>query len=140
MAETATQVELDGQYRALREEAGFLRRERACLSVSGADAAEYLQGQLTNDTEALETGSGCYAALLDRKVMLAQQDQPGRSLPLESPADLFTQFARSLLGQGPPPLSLPEAFRITEIALKARQAAESGQAVTLKESPYRTLH
>jgi len=77
-------------------------------------------------------------SLLDRKVVLNQQDQPVRSLPLEQPADLFTQFARSLLGQGPPPLSLPEAFRITEIALKARQAAETGQAVSLRDSSYRT--
>ena len=37
------------------------------LEVSGAEAAEYLQGQLTNDVEALEPGEGRYAALLDRK-------------------------------------------------------------------------
>jgi folate-binding protein YgfZ len=67
MAETATQVELDGQYRALREEAGFLVRDRAAFTVSGPDGAEYLQGQLTNDIEALEPDGGCYAALLDRK-------------------------------------------------------------------------
>jgi tRNA-modifying protein YgfZ len=67
VTETVTQVELDGQYRALREEAGFLVRERSFLLVGGSDAAEYLQGQLTNDTEALEPESGCYAALLDRK-------------------------------------------------------------------------
>ncbi|HEY6653325.1 MAG TPA: glycine cleavage T C-terminal barrel domain-containing protein [Solirubrobacterales bacterium] len=67
MAEIATPVELDGQYRALREEAGYLARERAALIVRGADAAEYLQGQLTNDTEALEREQGHYAALLDRK-------------------------------------------------------------------------
>ena len=67
VAETTTQVELDGQYRALREEAGFLVRDRACLLVKGADGAEYLQGQLTNDVEGLEAGQGCYAALLDRK-------------------------------------------------------------------------
>lgn len=67
MAEIATAVELDGQYRALREEAGYLPRERAALTVKGADGAEYLQGQLTNDIEALERGQGCYAALLDRK-------------------------------------------------------------------------
>ncbi|MGN6816197.1 MAG: CAF17-like 4Fe-4S cluster assembly/insertion protein YgfZ, partial [Solirubrobacterales bacterium] len=35
--------------------------------VSGTEAAEYLQGQLTNDTEAIEPGEGLYAALLDRK-------------------------------------------------------------------------
>jgi folate-binding protein YgfZ len=67
VTETATQVELDGQYRALREEAGFLVRNRSSLLVSGPDAAEYLQGQLTNDTETLEPEGGCYAALLDRK-------------------------------------------------------------------------
>jgi folate-binding protein YgfZ len=60
-------IELDGQYRALREEAGFLVRERAVMKVEGAEALEYLQGQITNDVEALEPGQGCYAALLDRK-------------------------------------------------------------------------
>jgi folate-binding protein YgfZ len=67
VAEIATPVELDGQYRALREEAGFLPRTRAALIVRGSDAAEYLQGQLTNDIEALAPERGCYAALLDRK-------------------------------------------------------------------------
>ncbi len=65
----ATQaIELDGQYRALREEAGFVRREgRGIIEATGPDAADYLQGQLTNDVEALEPGSGAYSALLDRK-------------------------------------------------------------------------
>jgi folate-binding protein YgfZ len=66
--EATAQVELDGQYRALREGAGYLdRSERGKLVVRGSDAAEFLQGQLTNDIEALEPNSGCYAALLDRK-------------------------------------------------------------------------
>lgn len=43
------------------------RSERGKLLVGGPDAAEYLQGQLTNDIEALEPGDGAYAALLDRK-------------------------------------------------------------------------
>ena len=60
-------IELDGQYRELREGAGWLRRERKMLAFRGPDAAELLQGQLTNDVEALEDGGGCYAALLDRK-------------------------------------------------------------------------
>ena len=60
--------ELDAQYRLIREEAGLLDRSgRGKLSVSGAEAAEYLQGQLTNDIEALGPGEGCYCALLDRK-------------------------------------------------------------------------
>ncbi|HEX6115725.1 MAG TPA: glycine cleavage T C-terminal barrel domain-containing protein [Solirubrobacterales bacterium] len=67
-ATTTTNVELDGQYRLLREEAGLVdRSERGKLVLRGADTAEYLQGQLTNDVEALEPGEGQYAALLDRK-------------------------------------------------------------------------
>ena len=67
MEATAT-IELDGQYRALREGAGQLAREgRGKLSVDGTEAAEYLQGQLTNEIQALEPGTGCYSALLDRK-------------------------------------------------------------------------
>jgi tRNA-modifying protein YgfZ len=61
-------VEIDAQYRQLREECGLLDRSgRGKLLVSGPEAAEYLQGQLTNDVEALEPGDGVYAALLDRK-------------------------------------------------------------------------
>jgi len=67
MAEAVT-VEIDAQYRQLREECGVLdRSERGKLVLRGAEAAEFLQGQLTNDIEALEPGEGCYAALLDRK-------------------------------------------------------------------------
>jgi tRNA-modifying protein YgfZ len=61
-------VEIDAQYRQLREECGLVeRRDRGLLVVSGPEAAEYLQGQLTNDTEAIEPGRWIYAALLDRK-------------------------------------------------------------------------
>jgi len=61
-------IELDAQYRQLREECGLVdRSERGKLLVTGADGAEYLQGQLTNDVEGLEPGDGQYAALLDRK-------------------------------------------------------------------------
>jgi folate-binding protein YgfZ len=61
-------VELDAQYRQLREECGLVERpDRGLLIVSGPDAADYLQGQLTNDTEAIEPGEWIYAALLDRK-------------------------------------------------------------------------
>lgn len=66
MSDSVT-VELDAQYRQIREECGLLDRERGVIAVTGPDAAEYLQGQLTNDVEALAVGEGQYAALLDRK-------------------------------------------------------------------------
>ncbi|MBS1679521.1 MAG: folate-binding protein YgfZ [Actinobacteria bacterium] len=60
-------VELDAQYRQLREECGLLVRERGFIDVLGPDGTEYLQGQLTNDVAAIGVGEGQYAALLDRK-------------------------------------------------------------------------
>ncbi len=60
-------VELDAQYRQLKEECGVLPRDRGVIAVTGPDGAEYLQGQVTNDVEALAVGEGQYAALLDRK-------------------------------------------------------------------------
>jgi tRNA-modifying protein YgfZ len=65
---TKAMPELDAQYRGLREGAGVLDRSaRGKLVVRGREAADYLQGQLTNDIEALAPGEGCYSALLDRK-------------------------------------------------------------------------
>src|ERR1700709_1377147 len=65
---SAPALELDAQYRQLREEAGLLVRDgRGVIAVTGPDGAEYLQGQVTNDVEALAVGEGQYAALLDRK-------------------------------------------------------------------------
>jgi folate-binding protein YgfZ len=79
-----TTVELDAQYRQLREECGLLdRSDRGKLLVSGSDAADYLQGQLTNDVEALEVGEGCYAALLDRKGRLQADMRVLRLAPVE---------------------------------------------------------
>lgn len=47
---------------------GFLKRPRpGVLALIGEDAAEFLQGQVTNDVERLQPGQGCYAALLTPK-------------------------------------------------------------------------
>lgn len=65
---SVTEPDLDAEYRQIREECGLIDRSgRAWLEVSGPDAAEYLQSQVTNETEELAAGSGVYAALLDRK-------------------------------------------------------------------------
>jgi predicted dehydrogenase len=77
-------------------------------------------------------------ALVEKKVTLITASDPPRTLPLSRQADLFTEFARSVQRGGPPPLSLTEACRITEIAIKAQQSADTQQAVSLRETPYRT--
>src|SRR6476619_5363871 len=43
------------------------RSERGKLGFTGPDAAVFLNGQVTNDVEALAPGQGCYAALLTNK-------------------------------------------------------------------------
>ncbi len=54
--------------RVVREGAGLLdRSERGKLAFSGDGAKAFLQGQVTNDVEALAPGRGCYAAVLSPK-------------------------------------------------------------------------
>jgi folate-binding protein YgfZ len=56
------------EYDLLREAAGLADSSaRGKLRLAGAEAAEFLQGQVTNDVEALAPGGGCYAALLNHK-------------------------------------------------------------------------
>ena len=52
-------------YEALRHGAAVVdRADRGLIAVGGADRAEYLQGQLTNDIAALGDGAACYSAHL----------------------------------------------------------------------------
>src|SRR6201995_2698465 len=58
----------DVEYRAATEACGLVdRSERGKLALTGADAKTFLQGQVSNDVEALSPGSGCYAAFLTPK-------------------------------------------------------------------------
>jgi len=52
-------------YQAVRDRAGIVRRgDRGVLSVTGSDRLTWLQGLLTNDVAALQTGGVCDAAYL----------------------------------------------------------------------------
>ncbi len=56
------------EYELLKHSAGLVdRSDRGKLLLTGSDAAEFLQGQVTNDVEALTPGTGCYALLLTHK-------------------------------------------------------------------------
>ena len=60
-------IETD-EYAAATTAAGWVdRSERGKLALTGADAKEFLQGQVSNDVVALTPGSGCYAAFLTPK-------------------------------------------------------------------------
>jgi tRNA-modifying protein YgfZ len=55
-------------YRAMTEGCAVVdRSERGRLALTGPEAKEFLQGQVTNDVEGLEPGAGCYAAFLTHK-------------------------------------------------------------------------
>ena len=64
----ATTDRLASPYRALTERAGVVdRSELGKLALTGTQAAELLNGQVSNDVEALAPGTGCYATLLTNK-------------------------------------------------------------------------
>jgi predicted dehydrogenase len=77
------------------------------------------------------------AVLAERKVTLITSEASPRAVPPVPQPDLFTLFARSVRDGTPPPLALHEACRITEIAIKAQQAADTGKIVSLGDSPFR---
>jgi tRNA-modifying protein YgfZ len=65
---TGTAPSLERDYVTLTTGAGLVDRSaRGKMDITGPDAAEFLQGQVTNDVEAPASGQGCYAALLDPK-------------------------------------------------------------------------
>jgi folate-binding protein YgfZ len=54
--------------RLLTEDVALVdRSERGKLALTGPEAKAFLTGQVTNDIEALQPGTGCYAALLTNK-------------------------------------------------------------------------
>src|SRR5215207_2232989 len=64
---TLARTSTDG-YRAMLDGCAVVdRSERGKLSLTGAEAKEFLHGQVTNDVEGLEPGGGCYAAFLTHK-------------------------------------------------------------------------
>src|SRR5919198_4027193 len=64
----ATIAEAAAADRLLTEDVALVdRSERGKLALTGEQAKEFLNGQVSNDVEALEPGTGCYAALLTNK-------------------------------------------------------------------------
>jgi predicted dehydrogenase len=59
------------------------------------------------------SGGQIETKLVDKEVILNTSSQPPRKLSLSQQSDIFTAFARSLRGDGAPPLSLHESCRIT---------------------------
>jgi tRNA-modifying protein YgfZ len=77
-------------YRALTQGCALIdRSERGKLALSGAEAAAFLNGQVSNDVEALEPGEGCYATFLTPKGKML-----GDLRVLATPAELLLDTER----------------------------------------------
>ncbi|MDE3133443.1 MAG: folate-binding protein, partial [Acidobacteriota bacterium] len=64
----STTTSLAADYATVTERVGLLDvSERGKLALSGPQAKEFLQGQVTQEVEALTAGHGCYAAFLTPK-------------------------------------------------------------------------
>ena len=77
--------------------------DRGVVSVTGADAAGFLQGLLTNDVERLEPGQACYAALLTPQgkilfdmIVVRAPDAGGAAFLLDCTAAQAAELARRL--------------------------------------------
>ena len=82
------------------------RSERGKLALSGAEAKEFLHGQVTNDVEGLAEGTGCYAAFLTHKGKMLGDLRvldAGHELLLDCERvalqELFTMIRRFKLGR-----------------------------------------
>src|SRR5918998_174886 len=82
------------------------RSERGKLALTGGERKEFLQGQVTNDVEGLEPGSGCYAAFLTHKGKMLGDLRvldAGEELLLDCERvalqELFTMIRRFKLGR-----------------------------------------
>jgi folate-binding protein YgfZ len=61
-------VIVTSEYELLTESAGLVdRSDRGKFIVRGGEAVDFLQGQVSNDLEALAPGTGCYATILNHK-------------------------------------------------------------------------
>jgi hypothetical protein len=76
------------------------------------------------------------AILAQARGTLIRADAPPRTLDPAPQPDIFTAFVRALRGEGSLPLSRYDAFRITEIALRAQEAVDTGRIIALEPSAF----
>lgn len=99
-------AEVKTDYETVTQACGLLdRSERGKLALSGSEAAAFLQGQVSNDVEALTSGSGCYATFLTPKGkmlgdvrILATADELLLDTERSTLQALFNLVRRGLLG------------------------------------------
>src|SRR5437763_11715155 len=146
------------EYRAVTEAAGLVNRsDRGKLALTGTEAKTFLQGQVTNDVEALTPGTGCYAAFLTTKGKMLGDLRildPGAELLLDTERvalqGLFNMIRRSLIGydvqlhkrtleRGLLSLVGPAAASIAGAEDLANAAEHTHREVELGDAPVRAI-
>src|SRR3954451_17202839 len=134
-------------YRALTQRAGVVdRSELGKLALTGGQAAEMLNGQVSNDVEALAPGTGCYAALLTNKGkmlgdlrVLNTGDELLLLTERASLQALFDQLRRGAIGWDAElhKRTLQQAL-LSVIGPRAREAAGAGDLPAAEHANRRT--
>src|ERR671911_528242 len=131
MADATVALELDAQYRAMREGAAVVHRPPIdAIDVTGSEAGDYLQGQLTNAVEALAAGEGLYAALLDRKanIQADMRVEAGAEQATEQAAEIVrVESGRPRYGHEMGPETMPAEAGIVERAVDFEKGCYIGQ-------------
>lgn len=71
----------------------------------------------------------------NRVILINEEGQ--HDLDLITPPHWYARFIRAALGkQDTPPMTMRDAFRITEISIKAQQSADEDRPISLLDSPY----
>jgi folate-binding protein YgfZ len=98
---------LAAEDRVLREACGIVdRSERGKLALTGSEAKAFLHGQVTQDIEALEPGTGAYAAFLthkgkmlgDLRVLVTDKEELLLDTERAALQELFNMIRRFKLG------------------------------------------
>lgn len=126
-------------YPGCASQAGFLLRMRNGGVV--AVSLDFLrpEGAPTHGDERVRLSGtrGVVESLaVDGSVTLIDEEGGPRALQVPRVENWYTTFVRHVQGKGPSFITLEQACRVTEIALKAQRAIDEGTTVWLTDSPY----
>jgi predicted dehydrogenase len=127
-------------YAGCASQAGYVFEMRnGCVAVVSLDYLRPEAASSHGDERVRIAGSKgvVESALIEDRVTLITSDQGLQSLTLVEVPYWYTTFVQAVVEETRPFMDMWEAFRITEIALKAQQSADTGKPVSLEDSPYR---
>jgi predicted dehydrogenase len=73
--------------------------------------------------------------VMGAEATIVTDGSPPGKLPREEPRSIFEEFIRSIQGEAKLRISAEEAFDVSELALKSREAADTRAAVRFRPAP-----